>query len=335
MNKKILSSIAAAAVLATVFTGCGSSDSSSTATDITVERGAVYGAIVYDSSATPLVAEQQGSSNVYRFATAPTYPIFAADGVMDLNGNGTATQPVGLTMKSFRTVITPVTTYISRYNGADSLEDANENLANLAGDLNVDKDELLKVASKASKEAVAAINSLYVGMVDAQAKGEAHLTNMNASIAADYSAMLTNANTSWGNSNTSMANANYSLALENIEYAKLVAAGKIESEADAAKKQMLSIYNPAKFEADKIDVYNNMSISEYDALAINQYAGFTYSKTYRSAFDVTCPTAITDCTLTTKNGDFINVIFAYNANVSDDLNSNSSLPTNSNTSTAE
>ena len=75
MKQTILGSITLATLL---LTGCGggSSDSvpagTSTAVDITVERGKVYDANVTDSSTPPKVATQNSGQNVYRFAKIPT-----------------------------------------------------------------------------------------------------------------------------------------------------------------------------------------------------------------------------------------------------------------------
>ena len=83
MFKKTM--ITSAAVAALLLTGCDSSEeSTSTATDITVERGPVLGALVLDNSGKRGVAAGNG---VYRFAKGVQYPVTVNGGYIDINRN--------------------------------------------------------------------------------------------------------------------------------------------------------------------------------------------------------------------------------------------------------
>ena len=83
MFKKTM--ITSAAIAALLLTGCDSSEeSTSTATDITVERGPVLGALVLDNSGKRGVAAGNG---VYRFAKGVQYPVTVNGGYIDINRN--------------------------------------------------------------------------------------------------------------------------------------------------------------------------------------------------------------------------------------------------------
>jgi len=77
---------AVSAVAAALLTGCGSgsSDDSSAATDITVERGPLLYATVTDASGQQ--ATMQGFG-VYRFENTPAYPVTSQGGIIDVNRN--------------------------------------------------------------------------------------------------------------------------------------------------------------------------------------------------------------------------------------------------------
>ncbi|MDM5272464.1 DUF2202 domain-containing protein [Sulfurovum sp. zt1-1] len=74
---------------ALVLAGCSGTSStdtvSSSVTDITVERGPVDGAAVTDANGK--LAQYMGQAR-YRFTSAPTYPISAEGGYIDINRNG-------------------------------------------------------------------------------------------------------------------------------------------------------------------------------------------------------------------------------------------------------
>lgn len=83
MFKKTM--ITSAAVAALLLTGCDNSEeSTATATDITVERGPVLGALVLDNSGKRGAAAGNG---VYRFAKGVQYPVTVNGGYIDINRN--------------------------------------------------------------------------------------------------------------------------------------------------------------------------------------------------------------------------------------------------------
>jgi hypothetical protein len=166
MNKQLLSLAVVSALISIGFIGCGNEDSSSstsTATDIEVERGKVYDANVTDSSEPKLVATMTVGSNIYRFASTPTYPIMASGGWIDVDGDGDmTTEDVvnDLNLTSYSKVITPVTTYL----GDISLDAGKARLDKLIADMHTTETELLKVPSKSEKYAIIAQNAIYAIM---------------------------------------------------------------------------------------------------------------------------------------------------------------------------
>lgn len=113
MKKSFLCSLVTAGLL---LSGCGSSDTTNqdpTYTDITVERGPVIGAYVVDNSGKRAINLGNGQ---YRFSVAPTYPITAYGGYIDVNRDGvidgndtTLTMPLSLGEQN-RNKLTIVTT---------------------------------------------------------------------------------------------------------------------------------------------------------------------------------------------------------------------------------
>jgi hypothetical protein len=169
--KNITQSVVAA--LAIMLSGCGSSSSDSSSsstsnyvepipTDVTVERGAVYDANVTDASGK--VAVQKSAQNVYTFDDVPTYPIMVSGGWIDVDGDGKKTvEDVELPapMYSYNNTVTPISTYI-----ADSNETKrDQRLAELETELGISKDELLKLPSNASTQALVAQNAIYHQLV--------------------------------------------------------------------------------------------------------------------------------------------------------------------------
>ena len=90
----------------------GSTTPALSATDVTVERGAVYGSTVTDANGQ--VATQKTGTNVYTFATTPVYPITASGGIIDIDNNGIDEGDIELTtvLTSYSNVVTPITTYL-------------------------------------------------------------------------------------------------------------------------------------------------------------------------------------------------------------------------------
>ena len=201
MNKfnKLGLSLATIAILSIGFTGCGSdnedsetttntpleqitqddvinptnqdvnsiNESSNTPTDVTVERGKVYDAIVKDSSEPFQLATQKDGENIYTFADTPTYPIVVTNGWIDVDGDGKKTtkdMSLDIEMSSYSNEITPVTTYIS----APTQEERDEKLQTLLSSVDIDKlsgEELLKLPSEALIDAQIVMNAIYAEMI--------------------------------------------------------------------------------------------------------------------------------------------------------------------------
>ncbi|MEA2017921.1 MAG: hypothetical protein U9N59_05690 [Campylobacterota bacterium] len=171
MNKSLLS-LAVVSALSLGFTGCGSSSDDTpassgdtdTSTDVEVERGKVYDATVTDSSSPALTATKTTGSNVYTFASTPTYPIKVNGGWIDVDGDGEMTTEdiaLDIEMTSYSNVVTPITTYIS---------DANETIreqrmSQLMSDMNItSQTELLKPPSKAQNNTIFLANAIFKAM---------------------------------------------------------------------------------------------------------------------------------------------------------------------------
>jgi hypothetical protein len=167
-----------------ILSGCGSSSDDTTTSpsdpssevtvlskSITVERGATYDANVTDADGQ--VAVQNNQENVYVFATTPKAPITAKGGWIDVDGDGELTAndiELDIEMKSYSDNITPLTTYIAD----DDQTKRDEKLADLVTKSGTSKEELLKVATKADKKAIIAINAIF------QEMKEANSTNITA-----------------------------------------------------------------------------------------------------------------------------------------------------------
>lgn len=82
--KTLSHTLMAASAAALLLAGCGGTSGGTTATDITVERGPLLYANVTDADGQ--VAAMQGNG-VYRFETAPVYPVTSYGGVIDMNRN--------------------------------------------------------------------------------------------------------------------------------------------------------------------------------------------------------------------------------------------------------
>jgi len=164
MNKKLLS-LAVVTALSIGFTACGGGGSSSgggstATTDVEVERGKVYDANVTDSSTPSKVAKMTVGSNIYTFTGTPTYPIVASGGWIDVDGDGnmtTADIVNDLNLTSYSNVITPITSYL----GDISTTEGKLKLDKLVADMNVSKEDLLKVPSKSSANAIVIANAIY------------------------------------------------------------------------------------------------------------------------------------------------------------------------------
>lgn len=171
INGLVLSALTAAFLV-----GCGGGGSSSssetstntttptvTTTEVTVERGSLLGATVKDANEQKATAKSS-NSNVYIFATTPVYPITATGGYIDVDYSGTITTvDVAFTgvLKSYSTVITPITTYVAT---GITQEDRAAKLMELKGKIGgtVSDDDLLKkVPSETTADIVVLTNAIY------------------------------------------------------------------------------------------------------------------------------------------------------------------------------
>ena len=168
MKKLKTLTLSLAAITMIGFSGCGSSSSSSSKTDIEVERGAVYQAIVKD--ATGKTATPKGDySNTYTFSSKPKYPITVSGGYIDVDGDGAITTSdiaLDINMTSYSNVVTPITTYL----GNTTTTEGKARLEKLTNDLNISKEELFKVPSKANSKSIILANAIYEHAIK-QSKG--------------------------------------------------------------------------------------------------------------------------------------------------------------------
>lgn len=153
--------------------GGSSSNTTAVATDVTLERGKVYGATVVDSSMPKQTAVQISGKNIYRFAKTPTYPISATGGWIDVNGNEIKDLNdtyLDIVLKSYSSVITPVTTYIADSNQTireQNLQRLKQrlNAPGVGSDQNLTDQELLGLASQANNfDVVLLTNAIYKEM---------------------------------------------------------------------------------------------------------------------------------------------------------------------------
>lgn len=173
---KLKSSLLSIATAGILFIGCGSSSSSNDSgntggttetplsTTITVERGATYDANVTDANGQ--VAVQNNQDNTYVFATTPVAPITVSGGWIDVDGDGELTTndiELDIVMKSYSNNVTPLTTYIAD----DDKTVRDTRLADMASISGATQEELIKVASKADKKTIIAINAIFQEMKEA------------------------------------------------------------------------------------------------------------------------------------------------------------------------
>jgi chitodextrinase len=170
MRKAKSLSLVAVVFLSISFTGCGGSDSGSSSssntstiekkipTDVIVERGKVFEATVVDTENN--TATQKIGQNIYTFDDIPKYPITATGGWIDIDNDGKKTLEdveLKLQMISYSTNITPITTYIADID--KSIRE--QKLQELSDKTGVSINELEKVVSKSSKNAMLVQNAVY------------------------------------------------------------------------------------------------------------------------------------------------------------------------------
>ena len=158
--------------------GGGTSSTSNSTTDITVERGAVWGATVTDATG-KTATQKVGDSNIYTFNSAITYPVKSVGGIIDIDGDSSTTDDIfdftGKELISYTNVITPITNYL----GDITSEAGKAKLAKLES-LGLTKDDLVNtVASKSTTkkaEMISLTNALFELMNDSDTNND-DLTN--------------------------------------------------------------------------------------------------------------------------------------------------------------
>ena len=161
-------------LITTFLVGCGGGGSSSTGTnagttpivtttDVRVERGPLLGATVKDAN-NQVATALSTSSNVYTFAITPIYPITATGGYIDVDANGIIdTNDIAFTgiLKSYSTVVTPITTYIATgTTEVDRTAKLAELKAKIGGTVS-DDDLLKKVPSATTADIIVLTNAIY------------------------------------------------------------------------------------------------------------------------------------------------------------------------------
>lgn len=178
MKKKIvqMSSIGLITLLGLSACGGGGGDGGtsdggvtpSSATNVTVERGKVYGAVVTDASTPAQVAVSTLNSNVYKFAKQPIYPVKVSGGYIDVNNDGSITEDdvaLDMNMSSYSNIITPITTYLAQETDATLRQERLNGLVimllELDGNSTVTAEDLLKLISQTKDEAALVANAIF------------------------------------------------------------------------------------------------------------------------------------------------------------------------------
>ena len=191
---KKINGLVISALTAAFLVGCGGGGSSSsssgtgssgtitpslTSTDVTVERGAVYGATVTDANGQ--VATQIAGKNVYTFATTPVYPITASGGIIDIDNNGIDEGDIELTtvLTSYSNVVTPITTYLGNP-ATDSGKAKLAKLKEIAG-VASDDDFFKKAPSELSTEVLVLTNALFDIMNDGDSSNDDFVSSYTGS----------------------------------------------------------------------------------------------------------------------------------------------------------
>jgi hypothetical protein len=132
-------------------------------TSVTVERGAIFGATVTDSSSPAQTATATLNSNVYTFAKAPIFPVNATGGYIDVDNDGIITPAdakLNMDLKSYSYNVTPVTTYIADVN--KTLRDTKlNNLVTLFSGSGISAEDLLQLPSQAKVDSIILNNAIY------------------------------------------------------------------------------------------------------------------------------------------------------------------------------
>jgi len=198
MKSSYLISLAVATAL---FSGCGSSSSSTVpetltpTTTITVERGPILKAMVVDANGQQ--AKEDGNGK-YTFTSAPEYPVMATGGFIDIDrdgivGIGDVVSDINLTTLSGN-VVTVATTLAS--NPKTKIE-----LDKMARSLNITAEDILNKTPSESKEIEAISNIMYkymkenniTDLLDVQDQKLIDL-NISAEVEAEYAFYVSDTN---------------------------------------------------------------------------------------------------------------------------------------------
>ncbi len=171
MKNKILNMTLISALTLVGFSACSGGSGESTeqrSTDVTVERGKVYGALVSDSSSPAQTAKSKLNSNVYTFPIEPVYPVMVTGGYIDVDNDGQITSEdikLDMTMKSYNSKVTPVSTYLAQDSNETKREENLNKLVLLLQELDVNTtitaDDLLELPSVGEAETVLVANSIF------------------------------------------------------------------------------------------------------------------------------------------------------------------------------
>ena len=152
-----------------MFLGCGPSGTtnnikknikdnniSDTSVPITVERGPIFKATVTDINGNKAINDNLGFSNIYRFATQPSYPITVTGGYIDINRDGKLDEndtKLDINMSSYSNIVSPLTTIVG--NNTKIIKE-------LSKYYKISKEEITQeIPSQSSKNAIILSNIVY------------------------------------------------------------------------------------------------------------------------------------------------------------------------------
>lgn len=167
---KYVQYLVGSAIAAGVLIGCGSGNGENN-TEVVVERGAVFNAVVTDSSTPPKIAKSKGKSNTYIFKGDIKFPIEVkanTEGIptfIDVNGNGEADEndtQLTQTLQSCLPKVTMISTLVAKETKCDESK-VDKKYESLAKDLNISVDDLKELPSKTqSAKAIKLNNAIYL-----------------------------------------------------------------------------------------------------------------------------------------------------------------------------
>jgi hypothetical protein len=315
MNKKIISSVAAAAAIA-VLVGCGSSDSTTPNLTYTAQNHNIVGAKVCDATGTNCATAGTTADTAYKytFSSVPTLPVSAVGGFFDMDASGTFTAGdidlAGKTYYGFSNKITQSTTLViarMMAAGADtsSATEINTYVAAAAAEAGVSTTELLKLPSEVTEATTIAYLSKLTDVI--LSGGDLAATTID------------NANTSTY-LNYVNANGNDSAALDSDLFGSYMID---ETSSDFyVAKYAIPVYTGQ--DADSVAIYNNINQSGWEALESSEYSDDVYTM-YRSDSELDCTANFNGTSCTEADYGYTtlatNIVFAYNANTTSETES--------------